>query len=182
MWGVGAQWLEPCVGSGAIVRAVESWQRCEPRRPKWSLCDIDPRVDDACVVTADYLDMQFPQRFNVAITNPPFNLAMGIVEAMREDATFVIILQRLNWLGSEGRAGYFRANMPDVFILPNRPAFMLNAAGQPVTDNCDYAWFAWGLTEGGHVAMLGDTPAEVRQCQSAEEVSRASCSPLLIWP
>ncbi len=186
LWHPGSAWLEPCAGSGAIVRAVESWRPVRTRnytlRPAWSLCDIAPRADGLQVVAANYLEMQFPARFAVAITNPPFSLAMEFVRAMRADAGVVIVLQRMNWLGTEGRASFFRENTPDVFVLPNRPAFCVNAKGQPVTDSCDYAWFAWGLTTGGHIAMLDGTPAEVRRCHALEEASRVTSASRMISP
>lgn len=159
-----ALWLEPCVGSGAIVHAVNEW--CLTRNilePLWQLIDIAPQTDLLGVVTGNYLEASFTERASASITNPPFSLAMEFADAMRQDAKVAIVLQRLNWLGSEKRSAFWRANMPDVYILPNRPSFTKNWRGTPVTDSCEYAWFCWGLTEGGHLSMLDETPLEQRR-------------------
>lgn len=172
-------WLEPCVGAGAIVDAVASWQIEACARavggsywpphtmaaPEWQLVDIAPQYAREGVTTADYLTTRFTQRAAVAITNPPFSFAMEFVEAMRNDAQNVIVLQKLNWLGSESRSAFWREAMPDVYVLPNRPSFGLNAQGKPGTDSVDYAWFVWPLhTSGrGFIEVLDDTPLVERR-------------------
>lgn len=86
------------------------------------------------------------------LTNPPYSLAMefilrAAVEAPRVDRTFLL---RLNFLGSQKRAGWLRANAPDVFVLPRRPSFTPDGK----TDATEYAWFSWGPKRGGQIRIL----------------------------
>ena len=159
-----ALWLEPCVGDGAIVRAVDAWHDRMGLMPvRWQMVDIAPQYAREGVVTDDYLTACFEERPTAAIMNPPFSFAMEFVEAARQDADIVMCLQRVNWLGSEARQPFWKANMPDIYLLPNRPSFQRNLRGVAMTDSVEYAWYVWGLTGGGHIRMLDLTPAAERK-------------------
>lgn len=45
---------------------------------------------------------------------------------------------RLNFLGSKKRCKWLQADMPDVYVLPNRPDFTGDGG-----DATEYAWFVW---------------------------------------
>lgn len=78
-------------------------------------------------------------RVDLIITNPPFSLAQEFVEHAIPRADTVIMLQRLNWMGSQKRHNFWKENPPDaLYVLSKRPSF--NGKG---TDNQDYAWYVW---------------------------------------
>jgi hypothetical protein len=162
------EWLEPCIGDGAIVRAVNSsLRRYNPEYPlpRWTGCDIRP---ECAAEVAGLGLMYFAQRdfttlppglkFDVSISNPPFSIAMDIIEASMVQANVTIMLLRVNFLGSAERQPWFLKHKPDVYLLPNRPSFI---GGK--TDSIEYAWFVWGLTDGGHFYHLALTPKEERR-------------------
>jgi len=150
----GGLWLEPAVGNGAIVRACG-----ERPNTRWITCDIreEAKADLTCDFIAVCSAGHFEPRFTVAITNPPFSLAFPFVKDMRAISEYVIILQRLNWIGGP-RAEWIRQNPCDVFVLPDRPSFAFGGS-----DSIEYAWFVWGPGHGGKWSMLADTPLAERK-------------------
>ncbi len=66
-------------------------------------------------------------RADLVITNPPYNVAMDFAKRFvpwtKEGSTLALLL-RLNWLGSEDRADWIRANTPATNVLPKRPPFV----------------------------------------------------------
>ena len=141
----GGNWLEPAVGDGAIVRAVN-----EVRRDvEWTINDIDlSRVGDllACgwgqsPYTAAGFEFEVEDIHAVVITNPPFSQALEFVQGAMKDGKIVVMLLRLNWLASQKRNRFLLDNAPSVYVLPRRPSFTNDGK----TDATDYAWFVWGM-------------------------------------
>lgn len=172
----GGTWLEPCAGDGAIIRAVarmrddvdfhahELREECEPELVK---------IDAVSKVSfGDFLlrlpDNAKPMPYAVAITNPPFSIAMDVLTHCMLFSPIVIMLLRLNYLESEDRCEFMRKHCPDLYVLPNRPSF----AGNGSTDSITYAWFVWrdslslerSMTPRrvGAVQVLASTPKEHR--------------------
>jgi hypothetical protein len=158
----GALWLEPCAGDGAIVDACASWcwEHMAPsmkwERPfDWMTCDIEaPPLWLPNFHRGSYFDLRVPKKRDVALTNVPFSLAVPFIEKMRRDAHVAISLLRINFLASAERAPWWKKNPADIYVLPNRPRF---STGKNA-DSCEYAWFVWGLTKGGHHHVLDVTP------------------------
>lgn len=150
----GGAWLEPCVGDGAICKAVAR----DRTDVLWTTYDIRP---DSCAATVgDFLGVHSPDDrpwASVCLTNPPYSLAMEFVQHAMKHAHVVAMLLRLNFLGSEGRAEFFRAHPPSVYVLPNRPSFVNGR-----TDACEYAWFVWGLHPTPEIRVLATTPKSER--------------------
>jgi hypothetical protein len=154
--------LEPAFGDGAIVRAINSMVGL---KRSWLGVDIRPECSNAAnALGVRFLDANFlaaatlsGKRFSLAITNPPYSLAQQFIERCLEVAKVTAMLLRLNYLGSAKRAAFMRANPPDVYVLPNRPAFVNGK-----TDSCEYAWFVWGMG-GGRLRVLAPTPAAERR-------------------
>lgn len=186
---VGSRWFEPAVGNGAIANAVSEWY--EDRfgthsvagfRSTWITSDIKkPNFPIGWFYQGDYLtwDLRGPMRgqfgidfagFELAITNPPFEVydpndgrmhdgGVRFYLKMRRDARIVIMLHRLDWLASAKRNDTIRADMPDVYVLPDRTSF----TGDGKADAQTYAWFVWGLSNGGRTEVLATTPIEERR-------------------
>lgn len=122
----GSRWLEPCVGDGAICRALA--QAGQKPSAGWTMVDIRPECEELVqdisgeFTPGDFIDhaaIEFPRwstSFDVAITNPPFSLALPILQACLRVSKITILLLRLNWLGSEERHSILAANPPDLYI------------------------------------------------------------------
>lgn len=152
----GKQWLEPAIGDGAIVKAIDGWfARQGLQLPKWSGCDIRdidvntvPECRGRLWPEQDFLSMRRPFiPFDVIITNPPFSLAKQFIEhslSICPDA-IVIMLLPVSFLGSEDRYDWWNdvVGAPKGFYpLSQRPSF--NCQG---TDSATYAWMAWNSPE-----------------------------------
>lgn len=161
------KWLEPCVGSGPIVDTVNYHRD----RIHWTINDIrdsasaglrmslhsDSMVDD--VYNVDFLTQDIIQcDFDVAFTNPPYSQAEAFIRKSMEHAKHVVMLLRLNFLGSSRRASFLRENTPDIYVLPNRPSFTGHG-----TDATEYAWFHWGPNTAGRLNILHTTPLAERR-------------------
>ena len=141
----GGRWLEPAVGDGAIVRAVNKIRT----DVQWSGLDIRKtafiKKSGGQFAVGNFLKPEthpagmFDTKFDVEITNPPFSLAMPFIESSFERAKLVVMLLRLNFIGSEKRADFMRKFAPDIYTLPNRPPFR----GDGKTDSIEYGWFVW---------------------------------------
>lgn len=133
----GGRWLEPCVGGGAIVHAVNSVRD----DVEWVTVDIKARPEFPPDHVGSYLDLHRDLgRFDVAIFNPPFTKALRFAQYAFEQADHVCMFQRLNWLANTTRAEWLRPNMPGLHILPNRPGHLAESGS---TDMQEYTWFTW---------------------------------------
>lgn len=75
----------------------------------------------------------------MVVSNPPFSLAFEFLQAGLQLAPTVIMLVRLNWLGSDVRSRFFRTLPPRrVLVLTPCPSFVKGK-----TDACEYAWIYW---------------------------------------
>jgi hypothetical protein len=148
------RWLEPTAGDGAIVEEVlhhridVEWHLVESRAEELRVgggllsrllkpdCPTD-RV--ASVEIRDFLTMPAPaQPFDVALGNPPFNLALEVIQHALTMSSVVCMLLRINFLASQKRAAWMREHTPSIYVLPKRPSF---TGGK--TDATEYAWFCW---------------------------------------
>lgn len=137
-------WLDPCAGDGAIIKAA---RMLEPDT-RWKAVELRPEcqellegIPDCVTLIGNYLDPELPivGHASVVIMNPPYRLAQDFVVKALTMAKHVVVLLRLNFLGSEVRSDFMRTWAPDVRVLPNRPKFQ---AG-PGSDSIEYAWFSW---------------------------------------
>lgn len=161
----GGLWLEPTAGDGAIVgevlrhRADVRWHLVESRAEELSCgggllsrmlrADFPVECVDA-VEIRDFLTMPAPaQRFDVALGNPPFSLALEVIQHALTMASTVCMLLRINFLASQRRAAWMRAHTPSVYVLPKRPSFKSDGR----TDATEYAWFLWD-GKPSHVVIL----------------------------
>lgn len=94
------------------------------------------------------------------ITNPPFAIAMNVIQKALRDVKmggYVIMLLRLNFVGSDERFAFFKDNMPEyIFVHHKRICFceqhdkdgylLFGKNGQPKrgsTDSIEYAHMIW---------------------------------------
>lgn len=81
------------------------------------------------------------------ITNPPFSLALEFCDHAIKHADEVMMLLRLNFLGSQKRKEWFKLHEPNaIFVLSDRPDFTGRGG-----DACEYGWFYWGFRYRGIV-------------------------------
>lgn len=174
----GGLWYEPCAGEGAIIDVVNAHRR----DVKW--CATEIREEARTVLDARCaegvwqgsalerpMDSFGPVLPKVIITNPPFSLSWEMLNLwLRQfpDA-YIVILQRLNFKGSQTRHPLMVTCPPDDYIVPDRPAFR----GDGQTDSIEYAWFVWGPSPRkrpfGRSYMLALTPLEERHASLVKE-------------
>lgn len=184
--------VEPCAGRGAIMVALRDHPRGETAL-ELDITGIEIDADRGTIARCRGFEVTLgdagdvsnwpAERVDLAISNPPFFLAMEILEVALKRATTVAMLLRLNWLGSQDRAPFHRANPSDVYILQRRPSFAASlkcgakqctwkktqpledarpkicpTCGDKVkvttSDSCEYAWFVWGPGRGNRWSIL----------------------------
>lgn len=152
------RWLEPAVGDGAIIRAVD--RHYPMGLIRWTAVDIRD-VSYPGAIHGDFLDIDITPEpptymsgryYDVVITNPPYNQALDFIKKSMTLGCFVVMLLRIDFLASAHRASFFAKNMPNVCVLPNRPSFTGRG-----TDATEYAWFVWdavGCSRFGKITVL----------------------------
>lgn len=127
--------LEPCAGEGAIVRMLNNNFQIFSN-------DIDINFDTPYHLDASKQWSPSWKNIKTVITNPPFNIALDIIQNSLEHIELgaeVIMLLRLNFLGSQERKAFFDKNPPkEIYVLSHRPKFYNGK-----TDSIEYAWFVW---------------------------------------
>jgi hypothetical protein len=195
----GGRWIEPAAGDGAIIRAVR-WHR---RDILWDALDIREACRERLHnlvghdrVIGDFIGYPFfvdgSSKYDVLITNPPFSLAMEFLQKGLEVADRVALLLRSNFLGSQGRAEFFREHMPDRYQLPNRPTFVHVEKWNPKAkkgkggwektsgDSVEYEWMVWSRERRsvGTSQVLAITPeADVAAARKLAPVIRVGAGP-----
>jgi hypothetical protein len=199
----GGRWLEPGAGDGAIVRAVLA-KRSDLYFTAIELRAVSDRPRDLCDWwTGDFLepDLALLTRglsapFAVAIGNPPYSRALEFILAAMKHAKIVCFLLRLDFLGSRRRLSFWREHPADIYVLPDRPSFVLSVKCKrcdwrmtlPLTNprptscgNCsngklqisttdanEYAWFVWPGT--GRYSHLDSKPkSSLSNCRDCGE-------------
>jgi 16S rRNA A1518/A1519 N6-dimethyltransferase RsmA/KsgA/DIM1 with predicted DNA glycosylase/AP lyase activity len=129
----GGNWLEPGAGEGNIIRAVNrpdvNWtalelrKECRPHLQRIEPCPEIIITDKFVAKVEDRRKPLYGRKFDVALGNPPFSLALEFVQESLDLADTVVMLLRLNFLASSTRAEFMRSWIPDVYVLPNRPSF-----------------------------------------------------------
>lgn len=147
--------LDPCAGGGVINGQDFDMPYPKALKSKYNLVDaniitIDIREDSKADVKCNFLDFDSNElgsigKFDLIITNPPFDQATEIVEqAVRflndKPNSRIVMLQRINWLGSKARQQFWDKHNPEyIFVDNKRPSF----GGTRSTDSIEYAHFVF---------------------------------------
>jgi hypothetical protein len=104
---------------------------------------IDIREDSLAELKTNYLTYDCKNKYDLIITNPPFNIAKDIIYKALDDVKdngFVVMLLRLNYFGSKERKNLWEYHMPKyTFVHNRRISFVDNGA----TDSIEYAHYVW---------------------------------------
>lgn len=107
-----------------------------------SIETIDIRDDSNARLKEDFLFYDNNKKFDVIITNPPFNIAEEIINKSFKhvkDNGYVIMLLRLNFFGSKKRKIFWKDNMPILTFVHHERISFTN--GQ--TDSIEYMHCIW---------------------------------------
>lgn len=176
--GAGARYLEPGAGDGILIRALDTWRNRRRLQPVvWDAYEIDehhrPILDSTGARThmRDFFTAHVPASlFDAAIGNPSYELAESVYRHCRSLARQVALLLPLDFLGSAERHAMFAADMPDIYVLPQRPTFIvsnkIDSDGKTSTTTSDaqvYCWAHWPEHKQpkGTITMLDLTPGDV---------------------
>lgn len=102
----------------------------------------------------DYLDVEFPDGFDLIFGNPPFSLAEDFIRkglSELHDNRYMIVLVRLAFLESQKRHfGLFKEFPPkEVHVLSRRPSF----SGNKKTNATAFAIFIWQTRTTNHTIL-----------------------------
>ena len=143
-WSTPLSVLDPCAG-GDARRPMSYPTALASAAPAWRVTSLDIREDSLADYIGNYLEVSERELAppDVAITNPPFNLALQIIQHALEHVRpggLVIMLLRLNFFGSKERRAFFLKQLPTVvYVHPRRMSFSENGK----TDSIEYAHFIW---------------------------------------
>ncbi|HBF7547393.1 TPA: hypothetical protein KOY69_001994 [Clostridioides difficile] len=135
--------LDPCAGGDntnpmSYPTAIQEFSNQEI-----AIDTVDIRYDSRANLKQDYLEFQPEEKYDVIITNPPFNISLDIINKALNDVKedgFVIMLLRLNYLGGKIRQELWKNNMPKyIFVHNKRMSFTYDKK----TDSIEYAHFVW---------------------------------------
>lgn len=106
---------------------------------------LDIRDDSPAQDHGDFLTLDPPTvgPYDLVITNPPFAIALDVIKHAMKFARYrghVVMLLRLNFLGSQDRAAFFKNNMPVAcYVHSKRMRFSDEGTG----DSVEYMHAVW---------------------------------------
>lgn len=137
--------LDPCAGGDA--KHEMSYPAAIERYSQWNFNGIDTvdiRPDSRAEFREDYLFKDFGHGpYDMAITNPPFNIALDVIQKCMKEVHgggLVIMLLRLNFFGSQERSNWFKHFMPLATYVHSRRMKFTNTGG---TDSIEYMHAVW---------------------------------------
>lgn len=135
--------LDPCAGGDAVHEMSYPTVLNKMGFKFVSTCDI--REDSRAKAKHDYLNLELSSKMDMIITNPPFDQSIPIIEKAINDVRdggFVVMLQRLNFLGGITYKKEFwdRVGLPK-YIFVHRKRMSFTEDGK--TDSIEYAHYVW---------------------------------------
>lgn len=144
--------LDPCAGgSKSETDSTMPYFDLVKSRFENSLTTMDIREDSLAEIKGDFLSLETEKRYDVIISNPPFNKAEEFIEKSYEllkDDGFIIFLLRIGFLGSKKRfdlfSNYQKVSPPRyIFLHHKRPSFTSDGG----TDSDYYAHMVFSKSE-----------------------------------
>lgn len=135
--------LDPCSGGDINNKMSYPEALINYGYQKRYIDTIDIREDSLATIKDDYLLVDCKNKYDVIITNPPFNIAIDIINKAISDVKpngFVIMLLRLNFLGSKQRFQFWQNNKPKYIFVHHKRMSFVKGGG---TDSVEYAHFVW---------------------------------------
>jgi hypothetical protein len=134
--------LDPCAG-GMVNKDLMSYPEAL-RRCGWTNIDtIDIREDSLAKIKGDYLHMDCKNKYDMIITNPPFNIALDVIKKALDDVKsegWVIMLLRLNFFEGKARKEFWESNMP-IYSFVHHKRMSFTDDGK--TDSIAYQHCCW---------------------------------------
>lgn len=134
--------LDPCAGGDE--NSEMSYPVVLEKLLKYSIIQtIDIREDSPAMLKTNYLTYDCRHYYDMIITNPPFNIALDVIKKALDDMDeggFVIMLLRLNFLGSKQRFEFWQNNKPKYIFVHHKRMSFVKGGG---TDSVEYAHFVW---------------------------------------
>jgi len=133
--------LDPC--SGGDINHLMSYPEAIKQNGGTFIHTIDIREDSLTETKTDYLTYDCKNKYDLIITNPPFNIAKDIIYKSLKDVKdngFVIMLLRLNYFGSKDRKDLWDFQMPKYVFVHHKRISFLDKGG---TDSIEYAHYVW---------------------------------------
>lgn len=134
--------LDPCAG-GDTDHAMSYPQALKNIGVENYIDTIDVREDSLADIVTDYLTIKLLEQYDFIITNPPFNLALEIIEKALSDVKdggYVIMLLRLNFFESKLRKKFFDIYMPKYCFVHHKRMCFTNDGK---TDSIAYCHMVW---------------------------------------
>lgn len=103
----------------------------------------DIREDSPAKYHSNFLETKIENKYDIVITNPPFNIAQWIIEnALKvcKEWWYVIMLLRLNYIWSKARQDFWNRNKPYSIYAHNK---RMSFTDDNKTDSIEYAHFVW---------------------------------------
>jgi hypothetical protein len=134
--------LDPCAGGDAVNPM--SYPEALKLFNKYKRIDtIDIREDSRAAIKADYLTTDCKNKYDIIMTNPPFNMALDIILKAMEDVRangLVVMLLRLNFFGSKDRKPFWEKHMPQFCFVHHKRMSFTDEKG---TDSIEYCHMVW---------------------------------------
>lgn len=134
--------LDPCAG-GDEVNAMSYPMALNCFNKDLKIDTIDIREDSRAKIKGNFLEINTKDKYDVIITNPPFNISLDIINKALDDVKeggFVIMLLRLNYFGGKVRRNLWENNMPKYCFVHNKRIGFLNNGK---TDSIEYCHMVW---------------------------------------
>jgi hypothetical protein len=142
---LGSLFLDPCAGGDAQNKM--SYPTALAQFGYTNIETLDLRQDSLAIYpNTNYLEADLPSIMaepDCIITNPPFNIALEIInKALNDvkDGGYVVMLLRLNFFGSKGRKPFWTNNLPMCCYVHSERMRFLNTGG---TDSIEYMHCVW---------------------------------------
>lgn len=134
--------LDPCAG-GDEHNDMSYPKALKIINPNFKIDTYDIRADSKALHIADYLQVDLKDKYDVVMTNPPFNISQDIIKKALNEVKwggYVIMLLRLNYFGGKVRQDLWKNHMPKYcFVHNRRMSFLSNGK----TDSIEYCHMVW---------------------------------------